>query len=212
MKKYVKDFLDRAVEKYTAHQKRKADRETQKETGSSHVDGMSNSGPAPASVGFPDTTETKEATSMNAEDGDDVTLSDIGVGPSDTSPERKRKREGEDSPSLTPPDGPIQKRLREDEASEPSPPPPPPPPPESAMEDVITAEQQFLREQEEALMRENEEAQRLDDEANKTKKLEEAAPIAQNDIINALNKISEITQAAAQESLQRNHNATVTHE
>lgn len=211
MKKYVKEFLDRAVEKYTAHQKRRADRETQNTTGSSHVDGVSNSASAPALASFPDTTQTKESI-MSAEDRDDVTLSDNGVGPSETTPELKRKREGEVSPSLTPSDGPIQKRLREDEAGDPSPPPPPPPPPESAMEDVMTAEQQFLREQEEALMRENEEAQRLDDEANKTKKLEEAAPIAQNDIINALNKISEITQAAAQESLQRNNNATVTNE
>ena len=78
------------------------------------------------------------------------------------------------------------------------------------MEDVITAEQQFFREQEEALMRENEEAQRLEDEANETKHLEEAAQTAQKDIMNASQEVSALRQN--EEQALSDHNAIVTNE
>ncbi|KAK7428917.1 histone methyltransferase set2 [Neonectria magnoliae] len=173
MKKYVKDFLDRAVEKFTEHQDRKAARGSQKSTTDPHVRGGNLNLDATAGGSF-DLPQTKEG--RTTVDGEDIVLSDNEGVEFSGSPDRKRKREAEtvDSPSLTPLDGPLTKRAREEELDEPSPPPPPPPPPQSCMEDVMSAEQQALREQEEALMRENEEAQRLDDEANRTKGMEDA--------------------------------------
>ncbi|KAH6984887.1 hypothetical protein BKA56DRAFT_481002 [Ilyonectria sp. MPI-CAGE-AT-0026] len=164
MKKYVKDFLDRALEKYTEHQQRKVARETQKPArdhraprGTARLDDVAG--------------DSFDSLQSKADDGEDIVLSDNEALETSGSPDRKRKREAEvvDSPSLTPSDGPLTKRPREDELDDTSPPPPPPPPPESDMEDVMGAEQQALREQEEALMRENEEAQRLEDEANRSK-------------------------------------------
>ncbi|KAH7002005.1 hypothetical protein EDB80DRAFT_685190 [Ilyonectria destructans] len=169
MKKYVKDFLDRALEKYTEHQQRKVARETQKPTrdhraprGTAKLDGVAG--------------DSFDSLQSKADDGENIALSDNEALESSGSPDRKRKREAEavDSPSLTPSDGPLTKRPREDELDDTSPPPPPPPPPESDMEDVMGAEQQALREQEEALMRENEEAQRLEDEANRSKGMDNA--------------------------------------
>lgn len=169
MKKYVKDFLDRALEKYTEHQQRKVARETQKPTrdhraprGTAKLDDVAG--------------DSFDSLQSKADDGEDIVLSDNEALESSGSPDRKRKREAEvvDSPSLTPSDGPLTKRPREDELDDTSPPPPPPPPPESDMEDVMGAEQQALREQEEALMRENEEAQRLEDEANRSKGMDNA--------------------------------------
>ncbi|KAF7553087.1 hypothetical protein G7046_g7193 [Stylonectria norvegica] len=193
MKKYVNDFLERAVEKYTDHQKRKAGRDLPKATaGVQASDGKPRSGTRPIVDGSTSSPQIQAETTM-AHGVEDIALSDNDGAESSGSPDRKRKREAElvDSPSLTPSDGPIMKRLREDELEESSPPPPPPPPPESApesaMEDIVTAEQQALREQEEALMRENEEAQRLEDEANKTKQLENGAQDAQQDISAAVN-------------------------
>lgn len=186
MKSYVKDFLDRAVQKYTDHQNRKAAREAQ--TSAEGVNGQPKPEVASAATSSHGSPKAKYVTSPL-----DVAVSDNEDTASLESPDRKRKREndGEDSPNLTPSDGPTQKRLREDELlGEPSPPPPPPPPPEAVMEDVIIAEQQALREQEEALMRENEEAQRLEDEANKTKELEDATKSIQKDIMHASNEIS----------------------
>ena len=84
-----------------------------------------------------------------------------GVSPS--SPGLKRKREGVSTPA-TPVDEEerLAKRAREPETA-PPPPPPPPPPPEGV--EMITEEERDLRAQELELMRENEEAQRLEDEA-----------------------------------------------
>ncbi|KAF7544274.1 hypothetical protein G7Z17_g10086 [Cylindrodendrum hubeiense] len=174
MKKYVKDFLDRALEKYTEHQQRKVARETQKPL----RDPRAPRGTAKFNDAAGDSFDSfqSKADGIMGDDGEDVVLSDNEAVESSGSPDRKRKREVEvaDSPSLTPSDGPLTKRPREDEVDDASPPPPPPPPPESDMEDVMGAEQQALREQEEALMRENEEAQRLEDEANRAKGMNDA--------------------------------------
>ncbi|KAM5345386.1 hypothetical protein ACJ41O_011248 [Fusarium nematophilum] len=198
MKKYVKDFLDRALEKYGEHQKRKAAREAQNQNKDGRgQDDETKRDPSSVAYGSIASSQTKGEALM-ADMTDDVALSDNeGIGFS-VSPDRKRKREDgtADSPSLTSSDGPTLKRLREDEMDEPSPPPPPPPPPQSAMEDVMTAEQQALREQEEALVRENEEAQRLEDEANRTKGMEKAANDAQNDVLIASDGISKLGHPA----------------
>ncbi|KAH6890501.1 hypothetical protein B0T10DRAFT_321439 [Thelonectria olida] len=164
LKKYVKDFLDRAVEKFMEHQRRKTSRDTRELAKGTHS-GAKHAVDSPQAEGGPRGEE-------------DTIMSDIDGPGSSGSPGRKRKRDGEavDSPSLTPSDGPLMKKLRDDELDETSTPPPPPPPPESAMEDVVTAEQQALREQEEALVRENEEAERLEEEeeANRAKGMEDA--------------------------------------
>lgn len=194
IKKYVKDFLDRAVEKFESHQKRKAGRDPQ-----SHANGSK----GPDDTGAlgsekPTDTPTGSPTGKGGEfgvvDGADDTIMTDGEEESPEGSERKRKRgtdmETADSTGATPSEGPDFKRLKEDETGGGSPPPPPPPPPESAMEETMSEEQKALQEQEEALMRENEEAQRLDDEADKTKEMEQAAEGMQKDITAAKSTIS----------------------
>ncbi|KAF4977355.1 hypothetical protein FZEAL_6127 [Fusarium zealandicum] len=191
MKKYVKDFLDRAVQKYGEHQKRKTAKETEKQANDDQgPDDKAKPDAGSAAEGSVGSSEAK-IDALVVDEAGDITLSDQeGIG-SIGSPDLKRKREDvvADTPSLVS-DGPTMKRLREDEMDEPSSPPPPPPPPQSAMEDVIIAEQQALREQEEDLVRENEEAQRLEDEANRTKGMEEAAQGAEMDVLIASNELS----------------------
>jgi [histone H3]-lysine36 N-trimethyltransferase len=153
VKKYVKDFFDRAVVKYRDHEKRKADRTAGTPAGAD----ASKLGNAGADGSVDVTVE------------DDVVLSDVEDGsPSSHSSERKRKREDDDAESAgadTPSETPSLKRVKEDDAAEsPSPPPPPPPPTDTP----LTEEERSMREQEEALMRENEEAQRLEEEAEKS--------------------------------------------
>lgn len=200
MKKFVNDFLDRAVEKYGEHQKRKAARAAQKQTKDGEgLDGRADRNGGSAADRLAGSSHAKDDVPM-ADEVDEAALSDNDGPRSSTSPDRKRKREVEveasGSPSLASSEGPTVKRVREDEMDEPSPPPPPPPPPQSAMEDVITAEQQALREQEEALMRENEEAQRLEDEANRTKCTEDAIRGAEEDAPIASNEPSQLSHEA----------------
>lgn len=185
IKKYVKNFLDRAVQKYDSHQKRKAIGDTEMS-----ANGGSSSGPAGELRGNEptesplDSPATKEAVT-GGDARDDAVMSD-GDEASPNDSERKRKRVSEldtvDSTGVTPSDGPELKRLKENDVEESSPPPPPPPPPELALEETVSEEQRALAEQEEALMRENEEAQRLDDEANETKRLEDATDGMKKDI------------------------------
>ncbi|RDA83728.1 hypothetical protein CP532_0231 [Ophiocordyceps camponoti-leonardi (nom. inval.)] len=171
IKKYVSDFLNRAVDKYQAHQKRKATREkslatdeARKEVAESESQPRTendDSATAAAEVEENEEDELKIPTAASDFDTD-----------SPGSLERKRKRETElvDSTDATPSEGPDSKRAKDDEASPPPPPPPPPPPlPEApgASEEMSAAQREF-RAQEEALERENEEAQRLEDEGKMT--------------------------------------------
>ncbi|KHO00757.1 histone H3 lysine 36 (K36) methyltransferase [Metarhizium album ARSEF 1941] len=176
IKKYVKDFLTRAVEKYDVHQRKQASKEAKP--------GSSNDGAA--------TTASDPSQSVEAEvAADDIALSDMEENENDSpsSQERKRKRDSDvaDSAGATPSEGPELKRPRAEDGAEPSPPPPPPPPPDSGSDDALTeehnAEQRALKEQEEALMRENEEAQRLEDEANMSKNMGEKAEEMRKDIV-----------------------------
>ncbi|SPQ22862.1 2a0e0242-d3d5-4e16-b5f8-3b32135e54fb [Thermothielavioides terrestris] len=149
VRNYVQDFFERALVKYTEHEKRKAQRAA---AASSRPDGGAGAGPAATPV----------------KDGDEA-MSDVeGASSPGSSAGRKRKRDDEDlveSPEeggAPPSETPSAKRAREDEpAAVPSPPSPPPPPADTP----LTEEERSMREQEEALMRENEEAQRLEDEA-----------------------------------------------
>lgn len=200
MRKFVNDFLDRAVEKYGEHQKRKAARASQKETKDGEgLDERADRNGGSAADRPAGSSHAKDDVPM-ADELDEAALSDNDGPRSSTSPDRKRKREVEveasGSPSLASSEGPTVKRVREDEMDEPSPPPPPPPPPQSAMENVMTAEQQALREQEEALVRENEEAQRLEDEANRTKCTEDATRGAEKDAPLASNEPSQLSHEA----------------
>lgn len=164
IKTYVKDFLDRAVQKYEAQKK---------DNGASGV-AASTTGDAIAEA----------PSASTASNQDDVELSDVDMDDSPAS--RKRKHddamEGDDDtdlPDATPnTDGPDVKRLKEMDVGSvagtvtPSPPPPPPPPfgggGDAEQQQQLNEEQKALREQEEALERENEEAQRLEDEAQRT--------------------------------------------
>lgn len=168
IKKFVKDFLTRAVEKYESHQKKQGSKGVQPEI----LDG----GKAATTTSTPKGHEVDDT-------AEDIALSDAEDNDSPSSQERKRKREVgvADSAGATPTEGPDTKRLRAEDGTEPSPPPPPPPPPDFLSE-AQTEEQKALQEQEEALMRENEEAQRLEDEANTTKDLEGKADEMRKDI------------------------------
>lgn len=149
IKVFVRDFLNRAVQKFGSQPGSKA-------------------------------VEDEDRTAPGSQDGKpDTTPSDV---EDDVSEGRKRKRdeESEDITSAAPSDGPDAKRLKEEETEtgepgKPSPPPPPPPPTEE------TEEQKALKEQEEALMRENEEAQRLEDEAEAKKEMDMTEKVPNED-------------------------------
>jgi histone-lysine N-methyltransferase SETD2 len=156
VRKYVEDFFERAVVKYTDHQKKKA-----------QSTGKSAAGPSSQPDGG-------AASSVATPIKDNDTMSDVGESSPNSSAGRKRKRDEDrhlDSPEdrVPPSETPSVKRLKEDEAdgeggpaSAPTPPTPPPPP---SADSPPTEEEHSMREQEEALMRENEEAQRAEDEA-----------------------------------------------
>ncbi|KAK3357121.1 histone-lysine N-methyltransferase, H3 lysine-36 specific [Lasiosphaeria hispida] len=162
VKKFVKDFFDRAVIKYREHEKHKAERAARKTGGGgSSLSQLSSA-----------------ANVADALARDDVVLSDVeDDSAASVASDRKRKRD-EDAESLageTPSETPSIKRVKEDDAGaesqSPSPPPPPPPPADTP----LTEEERSMREQEEALMRENEEAQRLEDEQFGKKGQDESA-------------------------------------
>ena len=152
MKKFVKDFFDRAVVKYKELEKKKTHRSGSDKT----------SAKSPAD-------ETSQVPTVEASPAkEDIDLSDIEAedGASTTSSDRKRKREDEmESPGETPSETPSLKRVKEDDVAEIPSPPPPPPPPNDVATPPLSDEERSMREQEEALMRENEEAQRLEEEA-----------------------------------------------
>lgn len=172
IKKYVKDFLHRAVSKYEAHHRKRTTETVQTSAGGEQatdgklVSGADKPGESPAS------SQEREAAA------EDIVPSDMEESSPDGAADRKRKRGAEvaaasvDSPPL---DGPDMKRLKEDDPDGATPPPPPPPPPENP-DAARTEEAQALHEQEEALIRENEEAQRLDEEEQARKKMTVARP------------------------------------
>ena len=188
IKKYVKEFLDKAVVKYNGHQGRKAADGGKR---SPHADAGSANKASGNEASSTTPVESPPAPRDAVENG---TLSD---GEKDETPsdiDRKRKRGDDDimdSAGATPSDNRDLKRLREEDTRQSiTPPPPPPPPASTGAEDTMSDEQRALQEQEEALMRENEEAQRLEDEANKTKHMEEAAEAMQKEMAAAEGKRS----------------------
>ncbi|KAI8634847.1 hypothetical protein F5Y19DRAFT_127492 [Xylariaceae sp. FL1651] len=159
VKKYVKDFLDRAVEKYQDYEKKRVGR------------GAKDNSKVPQRLET-NGHDTPMETSAH-EDNEDILMTDdedVETTPGSSDLKRKRADDATGSPSLTPSETPSLKRLKDDENDVPSPPPPPPPPPPEG-DNVFDA---ALIEQENAfgehgehnvdLLREEEERQRLREE------------------------------------------------
>ena len=172
VKKYVKDYFEKVVQKKSALDKRK--REKEEMAASAHgTDGINVNG------------TSKEDPPKEDSDGEDEEVDltpnspipELAPSPSiPTTPleteglDLKRKRTGEDTP-----DDDSNKRFKDEDVS---PPPPPPPPPADSMPDASmlnsdfptgesfvkedTEEARELRKQEEDLMKENEEAMKMD--------------------------------------------------
>jgi [histone H3]-lysine36 N-trimethyltransferase len=173
VRKYVKDFFDKAVAKKAAHDRMKAHKK--------HDFAIKGNSAKESSNGTSSTTIEADANNtIKVEEPDDMDLSDDGEEtghpvtsvpatpsldtPSDEGLKRKRDDLGESFDS-TPSETPIKRVKEEDMEGLPSPPPPPPPPPAEDMimqmdEDAELAAQEeaLMRENEEALIRENEEA------------------------------------------------------
>lgn len=167
VKKYVKDFFDKAVLKHRDHEKRKTTREV--------LNGASQAG-EPSTAGPVASVETPEAAAAD----EDVTMSDV-EDIAASSPVHKRKRDDDADlldASLTPEEPSSVKRLKEEEMTEePSPPPPPPPPPDAAMEEDLN----MTPLQAEAFSREQEEAKRLADEDERDRVRQEEALQRENE-------------------------------
>jgi [histone H3]-lysine36 N-trimethyltransferase len=179
IKKYVKDFLDRAVVKYDGHQERKSAHTGKPSAGDDAAESESTNQPNGAVAATPGDSSSAHNGGAPSGGRDDVSMSEADNSGTPSSPDRKRKRETHDhdtadSAVVTTPETRDMKRPREN-AETVETPPPPPPLLLAGLPDMMTPEKQALREQEEALERENEEAQRLEDEANETKAMEEKA-------------------------------------
>lgn len=168
VKKYVKDFFDKAVAKKATHDRLKAEKKAKavETSASKDIDGAASSS-IEESMKF----EADDEIEMS-EDEDEAGPIEVSVPvtpavetPSEENLKRKRDDLGDLYDSTTD-DTPF-KRVKDEEDSEPSPPPPPPPPPVEEMQtaiemdedaDLAAQEEALMRENEEALIRENEEA------------------------------------------------------
>ncbi|OTB07202.1 hypothetical protein M426DRAFT_85207 [Hypoxylon sp. CI-4A] len=175
VKKYVRDFFDRAVEKFKDYENNKK-AELAKRGQKGQKEPQADSG-----VGGIVMPATKNEEVVMTDDED--------INSTPNSLERKRKREDEqvDSPILTPSEAPSMKRLKEDDGDVPSPPPPPPPPMDpDTMLDVVVGSDKVPDQQDVALLRESEEAQRIADEAERQKLREEEAALERENELNML--------------------------
>lgn len=187
VKKYVREYFEKAVEKKRAIDRKK--REKAKAQGANGTredkDSKRNGDVEPESIEAEESKEDVDIEMSDNEEDKDLIASFAQASPSSSptpthpSQDLKRKREEEllDTGSE---DTESNKRLKEEDNGEAgaSPPPPPPPPPSGEMPDAIalqegedlsavpieeeTEEQKQLRQQEEDLMRENEEALMMD--------------------------------------------------
>ncbi|KAI1457749.1 hypothetical protein F4805DRAFT_163965 [Annulohypoxylon moriforme] len=170
VKKYVKDFFERAVEKYKAHEKKKAERANHAHNVAQPID------------------STDSATAPAAKD-EDIVMTDDETGSTPNSLDRKRKREDDaaGSPSVTPSETPSMKRLKEEEVDVPSPPPPPPPPIDGEVGLDMAAEQgKVLGGLDDSLLHEDDEEQRMAAEAERQKLREEEAALERENELNML--------------------------
>lgn len=177
VRKYTREYLEKAVKK---HEQRAAERSDRKAKGQP--------GEEPKAAGHFDTGSRPPSTGVSPMPDRDMT-SDVDAHPdSPGSPsDLKRKRSSEDDTEsmvdeLTPGDTPSLKRLREGDAEAPSPQPPPTPPPLEDLDDAVmiekVVEEQTLREHEDELVLENEEATRMHlDAGEKARLLEHQAAL-----------------------------------
>lgn len=140
IKTFVKTYLDKAVAKYAGS--RAATGRPEGANGEAAPGSTTDKGDAHAAMVTPDVDTTPEGAN----------------GASPASPGLKRKRDGSTPVSPVDEDERLAKRARDLEGAPPPSPPPPPPPKE------LTEEEKDRRAQELELMKENEEAQRMEDE------------------------------------------------
>lgn len=173
IRRYVKDFFERAVQKFKEHQQKTAGEAAKAEPGVP----LSSEGAMPETLAESPTTKLDE---------DIVMTDDEAPGSTPASSDRKRKREDETagSPALTPSDTPVIKRVKDEDGDAPSPPPPPPPPPPPREGETLPGTD--IDEQEAALMRENEEAQRVAEAAERQKLQEQEAELERENERNML--------------------------
>ena len=182
IKDHVRKFLEHAVDKYQKLAKDKAGRRTQHGAGTT-----SSSTPAKGDSEKDETLgASAPAASSQGNGADDTTLDSLHLtddeddeaattGQSPDSSERKRKRadstQGAPSASVTPSETPSIKRLKDEDAAgastPPIPPPPPPPPAQEEEDPEAVALRKKHDEDEQALIRENEEAMRDFEEQSK---------------------------------------------
>lgn len=165
VKKYVKDFLDKAVVKHREHEKHKVEREAQSDTVTAESASASKAVAPVETPGAP-------------HGDDDVVMSDVEDVPT-SSPVKRKRDEDVDmmDTSLTPEEAPSVKRVKEETPEEASPPPPPPPPPDTTMGDDLN----LTPGQAEAFSHEQEEANRLADEAEQDRVRQEEALQRENE-------------------------------
>ncbi|KAG4219969.1 hypothetical protein PC116_g31552, partial [Phytophthora cactorum] len=169
VKEYVKDFFNRAVEKYRAREQKKAERANEHNDSQVSQDAESTATPA-------------------AKDEDTVMTDDEGVSSTPGSLDRKRKREDDvcGSPSLTPSETPSMKRVKEDESDVPSPPPPPPPPLDGEATMEIASESDKMFGEQDSPLAGKEEAQRVAAEVERQKLREQEAALERENELNML--------------------------
>ncbi|KAH9900388.1 histone-lysine N-methyltransferase [Xylariomycetidae sp. FL2044] len=175
IKKYVKEFFDRAVVKYNDHEKKKTERAAKDSSKASQSAGDVNNG-------------ASADTLIGKEDGDIVMSDeeDIASTPASGDLKRKREEDASGSPMLSPSETPPIKRMKEEEIEAPAPPPPPPPPPkdEVMLEADARGHDKTLSVQEAVLELENAQAQQAEDEAQRQKLREEEVALEKENELN----------------------------
>lgn len=181
IRKYTRDFLDKAVKK---HELREAERAS---AGNRKPEVAQGEPPRSALPHVAEEIPTRSAPSADAGQqiaNDCAPRSEGSLDSSATDLKRKRDGSREDdimedaTADLTPGHTPLAKRIKEADVEEPSPPPPPPtPPPLEELDDAVMIEDDAdgrrLREHEDELRLENEEAHRLQQDAAEQKRLRE---------------------------------------
>jgi len=172
VRKYTREYLEKAVKKHEQRAAERSDRKAKGQPGeepkaTGHFDG----GSRPPSTGASPMPDRDMTSDVDAHPDSPGSPSDL-----------KRKRSSEDDAESivdepTPGNTPSLKRLREGDTEAPSPPPPPTPPPLEDLDDAVmiekVVEEQTLREHEDALMLENEEAKRTHLDAGEQARLRE---------------------------------------
>jgi [histone H3]-lysine36 N-trimethyltransferase len=144
VKKYVKEFFDKAVVKHREHEKRKREKATRAAADARPLTTTLSKSPpdAPMADGADDEVQLSDADNDDNDDDNDVVSDD--ASPSNSERKRKREREDEDEAGhgngyghgrrLPDVDGAGLKRVKtlDDDLLPPTPPPPPPPPPPPA--------------------------------------------------------------------------------